>query len=909
MHNVLNLEQRALLDELCDTFEQSWRKNAPITIESLLSELDVSLRAPLLRELLLLELELRAEQGELPARREYLERFPIERSFVLAAFRVSSDRRNGPLAESPTPPSSNTANTIRKVRCPQCHQPADVAVGAESTKVSCDGCGDQYRLVASDDSSACPTPLEALGRFELIERIGAGGFGTVWKAFDCELERMVAVKVPRSHDLDADEMEKFLREARATAQLRHPNIVAVHESGRIRDLVYIVSNLVDGVTLGDWIADRQLPCRESATMCATIAGALHHAHEHGIVHRDLKPANILVDAHGQPHLTDFGLARRELGEVTMTAEGVQLGTPAYMSPEQAQGDAHVADRRSDIYSLGVILYEMLTGERPFLGNVRMLIHQVIHEEPRSARRLNDRIPRDLETICMKCLQKSPGARYPTAAELGADLGRFLDGQTILARPVGPMGRGWRWCKRNSVVASLVASIILILFLGAVGATAGMLFANRLRVEAEVSATAAHLSALEAERNAVARDQLAQKERSQREKAEEANRFLVGLFQSADPIGFWEWGYRDKMEDAASLTAVEVVRRGVRQLNERANQPEVQAMMADTLGTVLCSLGDMVEGERLLTEALRYRRDHRQDQPLALAATLLKLGHLHHELAHYDIAEQMCREALHLRQQELGPNDLLVADSKFALAWTIGDMRRAGYSREDDIEQLLRDVVAIRKQHGQQEDRKTAIALSALAAVLISKGEKFDGIAALTEAMAIFQKHEGTKSASTAIVLYFRSELARKNQDYAEALRLSREIVDRLEPAVGNQHPFYGIALGNLAGRLRDAGEVDEAVQVMRRALNIAHRSPMRSHPKVIAGMVELADFQVHQGSAAKERQRADECFKEAEDLYEEALQNLSNLSGPTVKSQIELITQKRTKLREAQDQQRPVTEP
>lgn len=309
-------------------------------------------------------------------------------------------------------------------------------------------------------------PIEHIGNYDVLSELGRGGMGIVYKARDRRLGRVVALKVVLAGGhAGSTERQRFQFEVEASARLQHPNIVQVHEVGEEGGRPFMAMEFCPGGSLEDQIRDSPQPPRDAAQLVATLAGALHEAHQAGIVHRDVKPANVLLAANGAPKLADFGLAKSLNDEDGLTRTGAIMGSLGYMAPEQAIGRTRDATPATDIYSLGALLYKLLTGRPPFQGpNQLETINSIVAADPVSIQVLQRRVPQDLVTICHKCLEKSPARRYATAAALADDLQRYLNDEPIQARPLGGVERAWRWARRHpGPTLVLLAGVAMLLF--------------------------------------------------------------------------------------------------------------------------------------------------------------------------------------------------------------------------------------------------------------------------------------------------------------------------------------------------------------------------------------------------------------------------------------------------------------
>jgi serine/threonine-protein kinase len=512
------------LERTLERFVNAWQRGERPALEDYLAGFQAERRA-LLIELVHEDLECRLQAGE-PARVEsYTERFPELRgdravvlSLITAEYAIRGPREpncSGAEYQQRFPEYAETlADRLRRpadrslTPQPRASDTAEMVLPRLQPKAP-----DTPRPVPVDDAAPESQPGGmAIPGYQILGELGRGGMGVVFRARQTSLGRVVALKmVLDGRHAGSDERARFRREAEDVARLQHPHIVQIHEVGEHDGTPFFSLEYVEAGNLDKRINGTPLPARVAVDLVEKLARAVDAAHQKGIVHRDLKPANVLLTADGQPKITDFGLAKRVEREAqsaegaehvaarpavgALTQSGAIVGTPSYMAPEQAGGPRQTIGPAADVYALGAILYECLTGRPPFRGETALdTVRQVRSEEPVPPSRLNRKVPRDLETISLKCLAKVPGKRYPTAEDLAEDLRRFRAGEPIRARPAGRLEKAWRWCRRKPALAGMVAAVSLLV----VGLVAGAFWYLQDQADRSVQAAQAEQKQMLAE---------------------------------------------------------------------------------------------------------------------------------------------------------------------------------------------------------------------------------------------------------------------------------------------------------------------------------------------------------------------------------------------------------------------------
>jgi WD40 repeat protein len=445
------------VDQACDRFETAWRAGRAPSIENFLAEADEVDRAALHHELEALERELRQSHG-VSGRPATVLLTPIAEAPTIppGMFPKAPGSRAASASihdEATVAPGETTRHARNAETGP--HSATETPTARMHSPIDASASPDQVAPEPADAVS--PTFIRYFDDYEITSEIARGGMGVVFRARQMSLNRPVALKMILAGQLANEaEIRRFYTEAESAANLDHPGIVPIFEVGEHEGQHYFSMGFVEGQSVSQRLAAGPFPPREAAALLAKVADAIEYAHQRGVIHRDLKPANILIDASGSPRVTDFGLAKKLKSDSALTGSGQIMGTPSYMPPEQAGGERGEVGPAADVYALGATLYALVTGRPPFQAATAMdTVLQVLSDEPVPPRRLNTSVPADLETICLKCLEKEPGKRYATAADLAADLRRFLADEPIVARPVTSLERVAKWVRRRPAIAALV----------------------------------------------------------------------------------------------------------------------------------------------------------------------------------------------------------------------------------------------------------------------------------------------------------------------------------------------------------------------------------------------------------------------------------------------------------------------
>jgi eukaryotic-like serine/threonine-protein kinase len=768
-HSHLDQSGSPLLDAVLNEQRARWNCGDRLGVEEYLS------RYPGLRDdseavldLIYQEFLLRRELGEAPRPEEYIERFPGSSEALIRQFAVD--------------------DMMRPIENPK----GDVGHLAQTTTT----------IVGNAKPEGHESSVSISG-YEILATLGRGGMGIVYKARDNSLGRIVAIKtIDDIQHASQDQRDRFMDEARAIARLKHPHIIPIHAIGDDGGRPYFSLEFAEGGSLAQRLAEGPMASAEAAALVETLARAVHAAHQAGIVHRDLKPSNVLLTSDQIPKIADFGLAKLLDADSARTLSGQTLGTPSFMSPEQAEGHSHEVGPSADIYSLGAILYQTLTGRPPFLGGSAMeTMKQVVSTEVVPPSRLRPDVARDLETICLKCLEKAPRNRYPNAQALADDLRRFQESRPILARPTSLPERSIRWCRRNPWVAASLA----ILMAG-----------TTISTWQAVRATAAESAARNSEAAATTQRKRAE---SETEIAKAVNDFLNKDVLAQASVAAQAGPGTNPDPELKVRTALD---RASDKIGERfAARPIVQASILQTIGEAYFNLGLYPKALRHLERAWEIRRREMGGNHPDTLETVGAIGTVYREDGKLSEAEPLLLQAMNGLSAALGAENpqALAAAHNVALLYY-------GQGKLPEAESLLLRLREVYQRAQGATGRETLEATNSLAVVYLAQNKLEEAQRLLADIVEMCRSGLGIKHPSTITVLSNLGLAYRLQGKLPEAERCFAEVLGVRREMLGSEHPetLYSMAsLGALYVQLRQPDKAEpllnEALPGCRKALD------------------------------------------------------------------------------------------
>ena len=748
--------------------------------------------------------------------------------------------------------------------CPHCGHDLTAEATARTVKIPPPGA--QETLATRPPKPSPGTEAEAGGRsfsrYRILGELGRGGMGIVYKTYDPKLKRIVALKVLLSGEAaSGEEVERFFREAESAAKLHHPNIVPIHELDIHEGKHFFTMDFVEGRPLSKVIRDGDATPRRAVEIIRDVALAVHHAHEQGVIHRDLKPANILLTEDARPMVTDFGLAKQVQTDSSLTQSGSALGTPSYMAPEQALGLIEEIDARTDVYALGVVLYEMVAGMPPFVGATPFeIMEKVAYEDPSPPRTFNKACPLDVETICLKCLEKDRKRRYESAAELGEDCRRFLDGEAITARPASVIYRVRKKLARHRAVAGVIATAVAVIFGLTVWYVVSLLGAlvearrERDRADAERRVAEEQRQATEVARREEAvqrREAEAAREREEAQrtnaefaarKAEATTAFLLGMLQSVRPQ---QQGREVKVSELLDKAEGKIAK-------DFADQPTVRASLHSAVGITYAHLGKYDRAELHLRAAAADAAEVMGDgHPAALKALNNVANILAYRGKHQE-AEEISRRVLKSLQEVLPTDHPDLLNSMHGLANLLS---RRG--KLDEAELLFRKVLEAQQRVLGPEHPHTLTSTGNLATLLVMRGNLEEAEDLSRKALEVAKRLLGEEHLQT---FRYMNTLGKILLDRGEAVRaeaLHRRALEGRRRLLGAEHPETLDSMDSLSSALSKQGRLDEAETLRRASLEARRRVLGGAHPGTLSTMRGLAVILEAQGKGAEAEELRD----------------------------------------------------